>query len=49
MNQNNAICFGASVLVAPRNEFSVLTKLNKDSLEVNNGKWIAATKSITDA
>ena len=44
------LSFGApeSVLVVPLTEFSVITKLNIDNLEVKNEKWIAATKSITD-
>lgn len=42
--------FGAPeiVLVVPLPEFSIITKLNIDNLEVKNEKWIAATKSITD-
>ena len=51
MNQNNAICPAliTSALVVLITEFSFLTKLNKDNLELKRGKWIAATKSITDA
>ena len=51
MNQNNAICPAliTSALVVLITEFSFLTKLNKDNLELKHGKWIAATKSITDA
>ena len=44
------LSFGApeSVLVVPLTEFSIITKLNIDNIEVKNEKWIAATKSITD-
>ena len=38
-----------SALVVLITEFSFLTKLNKDNLELKHGEWIAATKRITDA
>lgn len=38
-----------SALVVLITEFSFLTKVNKDNLELQHGKWIAVTKSITDA
>ena len=51
MNQNNAICPAliTSALVVLITEFSFLTKLNKDNLELKHGEWITATKRITDA
>ena len=38
-----------SALVVLITEFSFLTKLNKDNLELKHGEWIATTKRITDA
>ena len=44
MNPHNEIYFGASVLVVPQTDFSVLTKLNKDNGSENHYESVSESR-----